>query len=257
VLLWLKNTVNEVRTIGASDLTRLYTWVDAAYAVHDNMRSQTGGAMSMGYGLLHCRSSKQKLNTKSSTESELVGTSDYVPYNIWNTMFWREQGYEISKNLLLQDNQSAIKMERNGRNSCTGNSRHIDIRHFFVKDRVDKGEIQVEYCPTELMLADYFTKPLQGALFRRFWDIIMGRTHINQILDDSSYSIKERVENRVQNKENVIEKRDSNKNHVQDKKNVIEKRDSSKAVTDMMWADVVKKIPMPKQDAPQEKLTRE
>ena len=42
----------------------------------------------------------------------------------------KEQGYDISHNILYQDNESAIKMERNGRNSCTGNSRHVDIRYF-------------------------------------------------------------------------------------------------------------------------------
>ena len=220
VLIWLKNTIDEPRIIGASTLDELYTWIDAAYAVHDNMRSHTGGAMSLGYGVIHCRSSKQKLNTKSSTEAELVGSSDYMPYNIWNVMFWREQGYEFSRNLLLQDNQSTIKMLRNGRNSCTGNSRHIDIRHFFVHDRIKKGEIDVQYCPTEIMLGDYFTKPLQGKAFKRFWNIIMGRVHINDIIDDSVYSIKERVENRLQD--------DSN--------NVIDKRESNKVT----WADVVK-----------------
>ena len=75
------------------------------------------------------------------------------------------QGYHIKYNILYQDNQSAIRMERNGRNSCTGNSRHIHIRYFFVKDRLDKGEVEVLYCPTEQTLADFFTKPLQGALY--------------------------------------------------------------------------------------------
>ena len=51
-------------------------------------------------------------------------------------------------------------MEVNGQNSCTGNSRHIDIRYFFVKDQIDQGHLTVEYCPTEQMLADFFTKPL-------------------------------------------------------------------------------------------------
>ena len=65
-------------------------------------------------------------------------------------------------------------MLKNGRNSCTGNSRHINIRYFFVKDRVDKGEVRVEYCPTLQMLGDFFTKPLQGALYIKFRDVIMG-----------------------------------------------------------------------------------
>ena len=57
------------------------------------MKSYTGGVVSMGLGLIHCRSSKKKLNTKSSTEAEIVGASDYVPYNIWYFMFMHHQGY--------------------------------------------------------------------------------------------------------------------------------------------------------------------
>ena len=70
---------------------------------------------------------KQKLNTKSSTETEIVAVSKYLPYNIWLLMFLKEQGHNLMANTLFQDNQSAIKLEKNGRNSCTGRSRHIDI----------------------------------------------------------------------------------------------------------------------------------
>ena len=66
----------------------------------------------------------------------------------------REQGCPIKDNTLFEDNQSEIRMLKNGRNSCMVNSRHINIRYFFVQDRVDKGEIKVEYYPTKLMLAD-------------------------------------------------------------------------------------------------------
>ena len=119
------------------------------------MKSQTSEALSMGLGVLYGKSSKQKLNVKSSTEAELVGVSDYLPYNIWLLMFLSAQGYEITDNVLYQDNQSTILMLKNGRNSCTGNSRHVHIRYFFVKDRVEKGEVKVEYCPTLQMVADF------------------------------------------------------------------------------------------------------
>ena len=112
VMTWLKQTKNDVRIIGAQSVKELFTWVDAAYAVHNNMRSQTGGNMSFGYGMIHCRSNKQKLNTKSSTEAEVVGTSDYVPFAIWLALFMREQGYDIEKSILFQDNESAIKMKK-------------------------------------------------------------------------------------------------------------------------------------------------
>ena len=49
----------------------------------------------------------------------------------------------------------------------------MEIRYFFVKDRVASKEVTIEHCPTEDMLADYFTKPLQGAQFKKLRDIVM------------------------------------------------------------------------------------
>jgi len=155
-------------------LTKIFTLIDAAYAVNPDMKSQTGGAMSMRIGVLHAKTNIQKLNVKSVTEAELVGNSAYVPYNLWLLHFLSEQGYEIKDNILYQDNQSTIRMLKNSRKSCTGNSRHIDIRYFFVKDRVDKKEVKIEYCLTSVMLADFFTKPLQGQLFQKFRNVLMG-----------------------------------------------------------------------------------
>ena len=82
---------------------------------------------------------------------------------------------------MFQDNASALKMENNGRNSCIVNSRHINVRYFFVKDRYDKGEIELRYFPTELMLDDFFTKPLQWALFLKFREVIMGWKDISTL----------------------------------------------------------------------------
>lgn len=65
----------------------LHIWVDAAYAVHSNARSQTEVTKSMGNGILHAKSNTQKLNSKSSTEAEIVGTSDYCPSRLWFAMF--------------------------------------------------------------------------------------------------------------------------------------------------------------------------
>ena len=132
--------------------------------------------MSFGIGALHTKSTKQKLNTKSSTEAELVGVSEYLPYHIWLINFLEYQGYKVKKKLLFQDNESTIKMEVKGRNSCTGNSRHADIRFFFVHDRVRTGKGDVVYCPTDKMVADFFTKPLQGSIFKKFRASVMGHS---------------------------------------------------------------------------------
>ena len=145
-----------------------------------------GGAISMGYGIIAGKLAMEKLNVKSSTEAELVGMSEYLPNNIWLLMFLRAQGYGIINNTVYQDNKSAILMEQNGRNSCTGNSRHINVQYFFVKDRIDKKELKVEYCPTHLMLADYFSKPLRGKLFREQREYLMGWRPLSDLIQQIS-----------------------------------------------------------------------
>lgn len=98
--------------------------------------------MLFGVGVVHGRSSKQKLNSKSSTESEIISVSEYMPFHIWAVNFLESQRYKVNNKTLFQDNKSAILLEKNGRNSCTGNSRNIDIWYFFIKDRVKSGDIQ-------------------------------------------------------------------------------------------------------------------
>jgi hypothetical protein len=194
VLEYLHGTLDEFLTLGADDIGMMKTWVDASYAVHPDMKSHTGGVVSFGIGAVMSKSSKQKLNTKSSTEAELVGASDYLPYPIWAKKFLAAQGYELKENVFYQDNQSTIRFEKNGRRSCGPNSRHIDIRYFFIKDRLGLESIDVQHCPTEQMLADFFTKPLQGSLFRKFRDVILGHKHIDSLRRTTPVPSQERVE---------------------------------------------------------------
>ena len=71
----------------------LQTWIDTSYANHPNMRGHTGGIISMGKGTVIHECSEQKINTKSSIESEIVGVSDFLPYTMWASYFLKEQGY--------------------------------------------------------------------------------------------------------------------------------------------------------------------
>ena len=140
----------------------------------------------MGHGAIHQKCTKQKINTKSSTETEVVGASDYLPWLIWTTNFLKEQGHNIETNIFYQDNESAIRLEKNGRMSCGEKSRHINIRYFFITDVIRRENIKIIHCPTQRMLADFYTKPLQGSLFIKLRNIIMGL---------SSLPEEERVEN--------------------------------------------------------------
>ena len=236
VLEYIKGTLDLVYTLGADSLTNivLRTWVDASFAVHPDMRSHTGAASSLGRGAFMCRSSKQKLNTKSSTESELVGASDFLPNTVWIKNFLQGQGFNVETNILEQDNESAIKLEKNGRASAGKRSRHMNIRYFFVKDQLAQERITVRHCPTLAMLADFFTKPLQGALFRRFRDVVLGYKHIDSLTSDALFEPEERVgQNRVCASPSILRQR---ADHTKQKPN------SSNRVT---WADIVRGAPSP------------
>ena len=96
-----------------------------------------------------------------------------MPMIIWVKYLLEAQGYTVSDNFLHQDNQSSIKLEQNGKALSRKRTRHIAIRYYFVMDRIAGGDLRVEYCPAEKMLAGFFTKPLQGKLFRLFRSMIM------------------------------------------------------------------------------------
>jgi hypothetical protein len=113
------------------------------------------------------------MNTKSSTEAELVGVTDCMPQVLWTRYFLECQGYNVTDSIVYQDNQIAILLEKNGHGSSSKRTSHINIQYFFVVYRVANGEVKIEYCPTGDMLVDFFTKPLQGSTFRKFRNQIM------------------------------------------------------------------------------------
>ncbi len=172
---YLRGDCDRPLILGADNDGLLMWYVDASFAVHPNMRGHTGGGLTLGRGFPITVSTKQKLNTRSSTESELVGVDDMMPIICWTRYFLLSQGYGIIENLLLQDNRSSILLERNGRASSGKRTRHINIRYYFISDRVNMKEISIDWCPTKKMVSDYMSKPLQGSLFRELRDYIMGR----------------------------------------------------------------------------------
>ena len=160
VLEYLNGTLDDVLTLGADSFDELLNFVDVSFAIHHDMRSHTGGGASFGRGIIMSQSKKQKINTSSTTESEAVGISDYLPNTIWLMKFLKEQGYNLKHSIMYQDNQSAIKIEKNGRRSSSRRTRHLDVRFFHVKDKLERNNIEVVYGPSESMIADIFTKPL-------------------------------------------------------------------------------------------------
>jgi len=116
-------------------------YIDAAYGVHVNGKSHTRSAIVIGEAaLISAKSGGQNIVTKSSTEAEIVKVTDSVA---------QSEQHELIK-------RGSAGSER---------SRHINIRHFWVSDRVAEKEVIVRHLSTEHMFANVLTKPLQGAQF--------------------------------------------------------------------------------------------
>ena len=137
------------------------------------MKSHTGATMTMGKGCAYTYAGKQRINSKSSTEAELIGVGDMMSQVVWTRNFIRAQGYDVDESIIYQDNMSAMLLEKNGRASSSKRTRHINTRYFFVTDRIKNGEVNVKYCPTDEMVSDFFTKPLQGSKFYQFRKVIV------------------------------------------------------------------------------------
>jgi hypothetical protein len=122
--------------------------------------------MTMGKGAAISSSNIMKCNTRSSTETEIISVHDKLPDIIWMRYFVECQGYDIDEYIVFQDNMSSLSLEKNGRVSSSKRTKHIKAKYFHIKDYYKSGEIDLRYCPTDVMWANVLTKPLQGQKLR-------------------------------------------------------------------------------------------
>ena len=109
---------------------------------------------------------KQKIVTLNSTESELVALSDGVKHVMWYRRWLASQGIHLRPTLVYQDNSAVMQLMKNERRA-NQRTRHLDVRLFYPRDLELAGDISLVWCPTEDMIADLMTKPVQGALFQK------------------------------------------------------------------------------------------
>jgi len=105
-------------------------------------------------------------------EGEQVSLSDNSSQVTWTREFLISQGYDVGPAIIYQDNQSTMALVRKG-HSTSERTRHIKVRYFFIKEAIDNNEIVLQYLPTDQMLADILTKPLQGEKFRGLRKLLM------------------------------------------------------------------------------------
>ena len=172
VIRYLNSSSNLGIILTATPATQIHAYIDASFGVHADFRSHTGMYITLGNGPIDAKSTKQKLNTKSSTESELVALSDMSSKVIWCKNFLESQGEKLPPAQIYQDNLNTIGLVERGV-AASDRTRHVSIRYFWIKDRMDRGDVEVIYKPTNEMVADILTKPLQGEQFVKLRNLLL------------------------------------------------------------------------------------
>ena len=95
-------------------------------------------------------STTQKVNARSLTEAKLIAVDDKIAKIIWIRRFIESQGFKIYTNVVHQDNKSTIRLENNGEYSSGKRTRHFDIKYFYITDLIERKEVEVQFCPSDV-----------------------------------------------------------------------------------------------------------
>ena len=150
------------------DHLQLNAYVDSSFGIYNDGKSVTGVAIMLGKATIYIKSGKQKIVTRSSTESELVGISDALSQVLWTREYLIAAGLDVGPAMIYQDNQSTIWLANKGR-STSERSRHIMSR-----SDISLYHITSSYLPTGDMVADVLTKSLHGQLFVKLTGLLTG-----------------------------------------------------------------------------------
>jgi hypothetical protein len=147
-------------------------YMDASFGVHSDYKSHSGALIKVGGGVVYVSSRKQRIVTRSSWEAEVVAVSDNASQLVWLLDLLEEMGRLPDRTVLWQDNKGAVESFARGETTSKA-SRHVNVRHFWVKEHVDRGRFEIAWIPTEEMLADGLTKPLTGSKFIAFRNVLL------------------------------------------------------------------------------------
>jgi hypothetical protein len=184
-ILYERSTVKDVLFAEGIDLLdELYPEIygDASFANEKGRNSRSGYIFTMGGGAIFWLSKKQPIVAISSTEAEYYALSECVKEAIWLRHLLIELSLEIKKPFTInQDNQSTIAIAMNP--IAHSRTKHIDIRHHFLRQHIEKKEVELVYCETENMVADVMTKALPA---KQHWKLIsmMGMRRLSDIIEE-------------------------------------------------------------------------
>ena len=146
--------------LSIDDLSKIMWWVDASNRTHEDYKGHTGAMMSLGGRAVISSSWKQKITTKSSSESELAALDDALTTILWTLYFIEAQGCSIEQNIIFEDTLFTINLAMNSAFLSSNRTKHIKARYYFIKGKIEEGEVEIRYCPTEKMWSNVLNKPI-------------------------------------------------------------------------------------------------
>jgi hypothetical protein len=166
ILQYLSRTKEHSLVLGAGDSQVLTAYADASYADNKEKRQSTlGYRITLGEGLISWKSKVCATVALSTAEAEYYAAGEAVKEAEWLTGMLSELHWEVPPYRLLMDSQSAMAMIRN--NMVSARSKHIELKHHFVRQHYEDKRLVLEEVPSEENLADCFTKALSADHLRR------------------------------------------------------------------------------------------
>ena len=164
---YLNGTIDYGILYEKEKISECFGYSDADWAGDQTDRKSTSGhCFTIGSGIVTWKSNKQTCVALSTAEAEYVALSSAAQEAVWMQKLLQEIKFAKAEPILIyEDNQSAIGLAKSSRHHVK--SKHIDIKYNFIRSQVEEKRIIVEYCPTENMIADLFTKGLPSEKFKR------------------------------------------------------------------------------------------
>jgi hypothetical protein len=165
ILRYLNGSRNNGIILGGTNKITLHGYSDADWGGdRDTRKSTTGYVFFVGNGCVSWQTKKQPTTALSTTEAEYLALSSASQEMLWLRQLFGEIWYmQKEATTIQQDNTGSIELTKN--NKHHQRTKHIDIRHHFIKDLVLSDALRVIFCSTKDMLADIFTKSLPSTTF--------------------------------------------------------------------------------------------
>ncbi len=165
---YLKGTIDYgIQYSHSNSGTKAIGYADADWAEEKDRKSISGNVFIMSGGAVAWSTKKQGSIALSTLEAEYISLSHTTCHVIWHQMLVRELGFEPDCPFNLNnDNRGAIALTHDPQ--FHGWSKHIDIRHHFLQELIERGNLKIQHIRSEDNIADIFTKPLAETLFRKF-----------------------------------------------------------------------------------------